>query len=182
LNADGDVVAHYDKTHLVPFGEYIPLRDVLPLKKITPGAIDLSAGQGPHTISLPRLPPFAAAICYEAIFPGAIVDEQERPDWILNLTNDAWYGRSSGPFQHLASVRTRAVEEGLPIVRVANNGISAVIDAVGRVRARINLDTIGYADVVLPAAGETTLYSRAGDWSLLVLLLLGALPVVLRLH
>jgi apolipoprotein N-acyltransferase len=182
VNADGNVVAHYDKTHLVPFGEYIPLRDVLPLKKITPGAIDLSAGQGPHTISLPGLPPFAAAICYEAIFPGAIVNEQERPAWILNLTNDAWYGRSSGPFQHLASVRTRAVEEGLPIVRVANNGISAVIDAVGRVRARINLDTIGYADVVLPAPGEATLYSRAGDWSLLVLLLLGALPVVLRLH
>jgi apolipoprotein N-acyltransferase len=182
LNADGDVVARYDKTHLVPFGEYIPLRDVLPFKKITPGAIDLSAGQGPHTISLPQLPPFAAAICYEAIFPGAIVNEQERPDWILNLTNDAWYGRSSGPFQHLASVRTRAVEEGLPIVRVANNGISAVIDAVGRVRVRINLDTIGYADVVLPAPGEPTLYSRAGDWGLLVLLLLGALPVVLRLH
>ena len=150
-------------------------------KKITAGAIDLSAGPGPRTIILPRLPPFAAAICYEAIFPGAIVNEQERPDWILNLTNDAWYGRSSGPFQHLASARTRTVEEGLPMVRVANNGISAVIDATGRVRARINLDVTGYADVALPAPGEPTLYSRSGDWALVALLVLAALPVVLRL-
>jgi apolipoprotein N-acyltransferase len=182
LNADGGIVARYDKAHLVPFGEYLPIRDALPFKKITTGAIDLSAGPGPRTIALPRLPPFAAAICYEAIFPGAIVNEQERPDWILNLTNDAWYGRSSGPFQHLASARTRTVEEGLPMVRVANNGISAVIDAAGRVRARVNLDTIGYADVALPPPGEATLYSRAGDWALVALLLLGALPVVLRLH
>jgi apolipoprotein N-acyltransferase len=182
LNADGDVVASYDKSHLVPFGEYLPFRDILPFKKITAGAVDLSAGPGPRTIALRGLPPFAAAICYEVIFPGAIVDEQERPDWILNLTNDAWYGRSSGPFQHLASARTRTVEEGLPMVRVANNGISAVIDATGRVRARINLDTIGYADVALPAPREPTPYSRAGDWALVALLLLGALPVALRLH
>ena len=182
LNADGEVVASYDKSHLVPFGEYLPFRGILPFKKITAGAIDLSAGPGPRTIALRGLPPFAAAICYEVTFPGAIVDEQERPDWILNLTNDAWYGRSSGPFQHLASARTRTVEEGLPMVRVANNGVSAVIDATGRVRARINLDTIGYADVALPAPGKPTLYSRAGDWPLVALLLLGALPVVLRLR
>jgi len=182
LNANGDVVARYDKAHLVPFGEYVPIRDVLPFKKITAGAIDLSAGLGPRTIALPRLPPFAATICYEAIFPGAIVDEEKRPDWILNLTNDAWYGRSSGPFQHLASARTRSVEEGLPMVRVANNGVSAVIDAAGRVQARINLDTIGYTDVALPAPGEPTFYSRAGGWALVALLLLGALPVVLRLR
>jgi apolipoprotein N-acyltransferase len=182
LNANGDIVARYDKAHLVPFGEYIPIREVLPFNKITHGTIDLSAGLGPRTISLPRLPPFAAAICYEAIFPGAIVNERERPDWILNLTNDAWYGRSSGPFQHLASARTRAVEEGLPMVRVANNGISAVIDAVGRVRARINLDAIGYSDVALPAPGEATLYSRAGDWILVGLLIIGAIPAVLRLN
>ncbi|MBV8130916.1 MAG: apolipoprotein N-acyltransferase [Alphaproteobacteria bacterium] len=182
LNADGDVVAHYDKAHLVPFGEYLPIHEALPFRKITAGATDLSAGSGPRTIALPRLPPFAAAICYEAIFPGAIVNEQERPDWILNLTNDAWYGRSAGPFQHLASARTRTVEEGLPMVRVANNGISAVIDSAGRVRARINLDTIGYADVALPAPGQPTLYSRAGDWTLVALLLLGALPIVSRLH
>jgi len=182
LDANGDVVAYYDKAHLVPFGEYLPIRDALPFKKITAGSIDLSAGPGPRTIVLPHLPPFAAVICYEAVFPGTVVNEQERPEWILNLTNDAWYGRSSGPFQHLANARTRSVEEGLPMIRVANNGLSAVIDAAGRVRARINLDTIGYADVALPAPGEPTLYSRAGDWTLVALLLLGALPVVLRLH
>jgi apolipoprotein N-acyltransferase len=182
LNAEGDVVTYYDKAHLVPFGEYVPMRYALPFKKITAGTIDLSAGPGPRTIALPGLPPFAAAICYEVIFPGAIVDEGERPAWILNVTNDAWYGRSSGPFQNLASARTRAVEEGLPMVRVANNGISAVIDAVGRVRARINLDTIGYADIALPGADSRTLYSRVGDWALVALLLLGALPVVLRLR
>jgi apolipoprotein N-acyltransferase len=181
MDADGDVVARYDKAHLVPFGEYLPVRDALPFKKITAGTVDLSAGAGPRTMVLAGLPPFAAAICYEAIFPGAIVNEQERPDWILNLTNDAWYGRSSGPFQHLASARTRTVEEGLPMVRVANSGISAVIDAKGRVLERVNLDAIGYADVALPAPGESTLYSRAGDWALVALLLLGALPVVLRL-
>jgi apolipoprotein N-acyltransferase len=182
LNRDGDIVAHYDKAHLVPFGEYVPMRDALPFKKITAGTIDLSAGPGSRTIALPGLPPFAAAICYEAIFPGTIVDREERPAWILNVTNDAWYGHSSGPFQHLASARTRAVEEGLPMVRVGNNGISAVIDAVGRVRARINLDTIGYADVPLPGAETRTLYSRAGDWALVALLLLGSLPVALRLR
>jgi len=182
LNASGDIVARYDKAHLVPFGEYLPFRNVLPFKKITAGTIDLSPGPGPRTIALPGLPPFAATICYEAIFPGAIIDEQERPEWILNLTNDAWYGRSSGPFQHLANARTRAVEEGLPMVRVANNGISAVIDAVGRVQVRINLDTIGHTDVLLPPAGGRTLYSRVGDWTVVALLLLSAVPVVLRLH
>src|SRR5271166_2214856 len=182
LNTDDDVVTHYDKAHLVPFGEYVPLRHALPFKKITTGTIDLSAGPGPRTISLPGLPPFSAAICYEAIFPGSIVDEEERPAWILNVTNDAWYGHSSGPYQHLASARTRAVEEGLPMVRVANNGISAVIDAAGRVRARINLDTIGYADVALPVAGSRTLYARVGDRTLVVLLLLGALPIAMRLR
>jgi apolipoprotein N-acyltransferase len=182
MDAKGDVVARYDKAHLVPFGEYVPLREALPFTKITAGTIDFSAGSGPRTITLRGLPPFAPSICYEAIFPGAIVDEDARPAWILNLTNDAWYGRSSGPFQHLASARTRTVEEGLPMIRVANNGISAVIDAVGRVRGRVDLDTIGYADFALPNPGNPTLYARAGDWTLLALLLIGALPVALRLR
>jgi apolipoprotein N-acyltransferase len=182
LNNDDDVVAYYDKARLVPFGEYIPMRDVLPFKKITAGSVDLSRGLGPHTITLSGLPPFSALICYEAIFPGMTVDEAERPAWILNVTNDAWYGHTSGPYQHLASARTRSVEEGLPMIRVANNGVSAVIDAVGRVRARIDLDTIGYADVALPVSGGRTLYARFGDWALVSLLLLGALPVAFRLR
>jgi apolipoprotein N-acyltransferase len=182
LNDRGDIVARYDKAHLVPFGEYVPLRHLLPFKKITAGTMDLSAGPGPLTIALPGLPPFAPLICYEAIFPGAIVDESDRPAWMLNVTDDAWYGRSSGPFQHFAIARTRAVEEGLPLVRVANNGISAVVDAAGRVLARTNLDAVGYVDAALPAPAARTPYARAGDWILLALLFLGALPVALRLR
>ena len=182
VNGDGEIVARYDKAHLVPFGEYVPFRDVLPLQKITPGNLDYTAGPGSQTIELPGLPPFAPLICYEVIFPGAVVDETDRPAWILNITNDAWYGRSSGPYQHFAIARTRAVEEGLPLVRVANNGISGVIDAVGRVVARIDLDTVGYADLVLPAAGNKTFYARGGDWIFLALLLVGILPVAFRLR
>ena len=182
LNDRGAIVAHYDKAHLVPFGEYVPLRDWLPFKKITAGTMDLSAGPGPRTIVLPGLPPFAPLICYEAIFPGAIVDESDRPAWMLNVTNDAWYGRSSGPFQHFAIARTRAVEEGLPLVRVANNGISAVVDAAGRVLARTGLDAVGNVDAALPGPAARTPYARAGNWGFLTLLLLAAMPVALRLR
>ena len=129
--------------------------------------------RSPHKPSTQH-PPFAPLICYEAIFPGAIIDKSQRPDWILNVSNDAWYGRSSGPYQHFAMARTRAVEEGLPLVRVANNGISGVVDAEGRVLARTSLDAIGYADVALPAAGSATPYFYFGDWVFLVMLLLGA--------
>jgi apolipoprotein N-acyltransferase len=181
LDSRGDVVAVYDKAHLVPFGEYVPFRRILPIAKITPGTMDLSAGPGPRTIELPGLPPFAPLVCYEAIFPGAVVDESDRPAWLLNVTNDAWYGRSSGPYQHFAIARTRAVEEGLPLVRVANNGISAVVDPLGRVLARTNLDAVGYVDAALPAPIGRTVYSYAEDWMLAVLLLLAAIPVALRL-
>jgi apolipoprotein N-acyltransferase len=172
------ILTHYDKAHLVPFGEYMPFRDVLPFEKLTPGTIDLSAGPGPRTISLERLPPFAPLICYEAIFPGAVVDPNERPAWLLNVSNDAWYGRSAGPYQHFAMARTRAVEEGLPLVRVANNGITGVADAEGRVLAHTGLDAIGYADIALPAAGPRTLYSRVGDWLFLAMLVIGGAVAV----
>ena len=182
LDDRGDIVAHYDKAHLVPFGEYVPFRSLLPLTKITAGTMDLSAGSGPRTLALPGLPAFAPLVCYEAIFPGAVVDEGDRPAWMLNVTNDAWYGRSSGPYQHFAIARTRAVEEGLPLVRVANNGISAVVDPLGRVLARTDLDAIGYVDAALPASVARTPYASAGDWMLVGLLILGALPVVFKLH
>jgi apolipoprotein N-acyltransferase len=182
INGDGDIVARYDKAHLVPFGEYMPFRDALPLKKIAPGTVDYTAGPGPRTIRLPELPPFAPLICYEIIFPHAIIDESDRAAWLLNVTNDAWYGQSSGPYQHFAIARTRAVEEGLPLVRVANNGVSGVIDPMGRVIARIDLNTVGYADLPLPAADQTTPYARGGDWIFLVLLILGAIPVAFRLR
>jgi apolipoprotein N-acyltransferase len=182
LDDRGAFVAHYDKAHLVPFGEYVPLRQWLPLEKITAGAVDLSAGPGPRTIALPGLPPFAALICYEAIFTGAIVDESDRPAWMLNVTNDAWYGRSSGPFQHFSIARTRAIEEGLPLVRVANNGISAVVDAAGRVLSRTGLDAVGNVDAALPGPAAPTPYVWAGDWLWLALLVLGAAPVTMRLR
>jgi apolipoprotein N-acyltransferase len=176
IDGNGSIRATYDKSHLVPFGEYIPLRGLLPIGGFIAGSTDLSAGPGPRTISLPGLPPFAAAICYEAIFPHAVVDESHRPDWILNVTNDAWYGRTSGPYQHFAIARTRAVEEGLPLVRVGNNGISGVIDPEGRVAAHTTLDAIGYADVTLPDPRPETLYARTGDWIFAVFLLLGLIP------
>ena len=170
VDASTKIIARYDKAHLVPFGEYMPFKDIIPLKKLTPGAIDLSAGPGTQTLALPRLPPFSPLICYEAIFPGATIDAGDRPAWILNVSNDAWYGRTSGPYQHFAMARTRAVEEGLPLIRAANNGITGVVDAQGRVLAHTSLDAVTYADVALPAAGAATLYSRLGDWIFAVML------------
>jgi apolipoprotein N-acyltransferase len=180
IDGAGTIRARYDKAHLVPFGEYVPFSDVLPVTKITPGTIDLAAGPGPLTLHLPGLPAFSPIICYEAIFPGAVVDREARPAWILNLTNDAWYGRSSGPYQHFAIARTRAIEEGLPLVRVANNGISGVVDPAGRVVARTRLDSVGYADVALPGALSPTLYATAGDWLFAAMLMLGILPALRR--
>jgi apolipoprotein N-acyltransferase len=176
IDGEGTIRARYDKAHLVPFGEYVPFSDVLPVTKITPGSIDLAAGPGPRTLALPGLPTFSPIICYEAIFPGAAVDRQDRPAWILNLTNDAWYGRSSGPYQHFAIARTRVIEEGLPLVRVANNGITGVVDPVGRVVARTQIDSVGHADVPLPAALSPTLYATIGDWLFAAMLVLGLIP------
>jgi apolipoprotein N-acyltransferase len=163
VDHDGNIRASYDKSHLVPFGEYVPLRGILPMQKITPGAIDFSAGPGPRTITLPGLPPFSPLICYEAIFPGAVVDPAHRPAWLLNITDDAWYGFTSGPFQHLAIARLRAIEEGLPLARAGDNGISAMFDPYGRVTARLALDDVGVLDVKLPEPLPPTLYSRIGD-------------------
>ena len=180
IDGKGAIRARYDKAHLVPFGEYVPFHEFLPIDKITPGAIDLSAGPGRRTIGLPGLPPFSPVICYEAIFPGAVVDEAARPQWILNVTNDAWYGRTSGPYQHFAIARTRAIEEGLPLVRVANNGISGVVGPAGRVVARTALDDITYADVPLPAALGATPYEKTGDWTFLAMLAVGLVPAAVR--
>ena len=163
VDHEGNIRASYDKFHLVPFGEYVPLRSVLPMQKITPGAIDFSAGPGPRTITLPGLPPFSPLICYEAIFPHAVVDPAHRPDWLLNITDDAWYGFTSGPFQHLAIARLRAIEEGLPLARAGDNGISAMFDPYGRFTARLALDDVGVLDVKLPRPLPPTLYSRIGD-------------------
>jgi apolipoprotein N-acyltransferase len=175
VNDAGQILATYDKHHLVPFGEYVPFRSILPINKITPGTVDFSAGPGPRTIDLPNLPPVSPLICYEAIFPEQVVQPGTRPQWLLNITDDAWFGFTSGPFQHFAIARVRAVEQGLPLVRDGNNGISAVVDPLGRVVALLGLDDVGVLDAPLPKALPPTLYARFGDAGFLVLLLIGVI-------
>jgi len=173
IDGQGNIVATYDKVHLVPFGEYVPLGDLLGAMDLAVARGSLASGPGPVTLELPGLPAASPLICYEVIFPGAVTAEgAPRPGFLLNLTNDAWFGRSSGPFQHFGSARLRAVEEGLPLVRAANNGISAMIDPYGRVLARLGLDEIGVLDSRLPTALPPTLFARYGNWLLLPLLIL----------
>ncbi len=162
---DGTLGPRYDKHHLVPFGEYMPMWSVLRylgLPQFTTGA-GLAAGSGPRTLALDGLPPFSALICYEAIFPHGVVPADQRPDWMVQLTNDAWFGSFAGPQQHLAQARIRAIEQGLPLVRAANTGISAVIDSQGRLVASLPLNSFGEIDAKLPAALPSTLYSRISD-------------------
>ena len=166
-----EILTGYAKHHLVPFGEYVPFRGWLPIERLTAGLGDFTPGPGPRTLALPGVPLVAVAICYEIIFPGHVVDDLFRPDWIFNATNDAWFGTSIGPEQHLASARMRAVEEGLPVIRAANTGISAVIDANGAVLARLDIGKAGVIDMSLPSAWPPTLYASFGDLMLLALLL-----------
>jgi apolipoprotein N-acyltransferase len=174
LDGTGQVLARYDKRDLVPFGEFLPFREVLGqigLGTLTRGSLDFQPGPGRETIELPGLPPFSPLICYEVIFPGDVIGPGARPDWLLNVTNDAWFGRSSGPYQHLAMARMRALEEGVPLVRSANTGISAVIDPWGRTRARLDLGVTGVLDAELPEPlGERTLYARLRPWPIVLLL------------
>ncbi len=179
LSTSGDVLGYYDKHQLVPFGEFVPLRSVLPLDKITPGDLDFSRGAGPATLRVKNLPPFSPLICYEGIFPAIAVNTADRPAWLLNVTNDAWYGVSPGPYQHFDMVRMRAIEQGLPLVRVANSGISAVIDPRGRVVASLGLFTQGVIDQRLPAALPPTLYAKYQGKVLLIIILLAILSVAL---
>ncbi len=186
VDGGGAIAASYDKFHLVPFGEYVPLRQLLaPLgvNKITVSSSDFSAGPGPRTMSFGSLPPASPLICYEIIFPGEVVAPGERPQWLLNITNDAWFGLTAGPHQHFAAARFRAIEEGLPVVRAANNGISAVVDPWGRVQAYLPLGESGVLDAGLPRATERPPYARLGDGPLFVLLaIFGAAAVLLRRH
>jgi apolipoprotein N-acyltransferase len=149
----------YDKWHLVPFGEYSPGWVPLAVQLVQSG---FARGPGPQTLRVPGLPPLGALICYEAIFPGQVVDRADRPDWLVNITNDAWFGNSSGPRQHLAAARLRAVEEGLPLARAANTGISAVFDADGRERARLGIGVAGTVVTPLPGKLAATPFARFG--------------------
>jgi apolipoprotein N-acyltransferase len=173
VDATGRLRATYDKFHLVPFGEYVPLRGLLGrlgLEAVAAERADFTAGPGPRTLRLAGLPPVSPLICYEAIFPSAVADARDRPGWLLNLTNDAWFGMSAGPYQHFASARLRAVEEGLPLVRAANTGISGVVDGYGRVTAWLGLGRTGVLDAPLPAALAATPFSRFGHAPLALVL------------
>jgi apolipoprotein N-acyltransferase len=166
IDHDGSVLSVYDKLHLVPFGEYLPFQDAM--ERL--GFVQLTRVQGgfiPGTrrraMEIPDAPRALPLICYEMIFPGDIASRDERPGWIINVTNDGWFGYSTGPYQHLQQARMRAVEEGLPVVRAANTGISAVIDPSGRIVARLGLGIEGVLDANLPSALPPTIYARLRD-------------------
>ena len=161
INAQGQIEARYDKHHLVPFGEYIPLKRYLGFVPLVATGSQFLPGPGPRVYNIQDLPSFSPQICYEVIFSGNMFPEDMRPEWILNVTNDAWFGLSDGPFQHFQSARFRAIEEGLPLVRSANTGVSALIDPYGRVVDSLPLNVDGVLITKLPQGiQEPTFYSR----------------------
>ena len=169
----GSLVGVYDKLHLVPFGEYLPMQGLLEsigLQQLTRIRGGFETGPKPRPLlDIPGLPAAAPLICYEVIFPAAVVQGTARPGMLLNVTNDGWFGNTTGPRQHLHQARIRAVEEGLPLLRAANNGVSAAIDAHGRVLAKLGLNERGVIDVALPVALSVTVYAIFKDFGFLVL-------------
>ena len=168
MDSTGNLLGHYDKAHLVPYGEYLPLPWLLKplgLARLVPGDLDFWPGPGPQTLTVRvggKPVKVGMQICYEIIFSGQVVDRQNRPDFIFNPSNDAWFGQI-GPPQHLAQARLRAIEEGLPVVRATPTGISAVIDADGRIARSLPLGKAGRIDARLPAAKAPTLFARYGN-------------------
>ena len=160
ITGDGTIAGVYDKGHLVPFGEYQP--DWFPLGiQVVPGG-GFARGPGASTLHVAGLPPMGPLICYEVIFPGQVVDNTDRPGWLVNVTNDAWFGISTGPRQHLAAARLRAVEEGLPLLRAANTGISIGYDSLGHEINRLDTGQTGFRVIPLPGALPLTLFGRFG--------------------
>lgn len=183
LDGQGRQTAIYDKHHLVPFGEYVPFGDVMGKFGITGFAArqgnGYSAGPGARLLDLGALGRALPLICYEGVFPRNIRAAPARPDFLLLITNDAWFGQVSGPYQHLAQARLRSAEQGLAMIRVANTGVSAMIDAGGRVTASIPMGQAGWLDVPLPPSIAPTLYVRTGDWGMYgVLILLAGLSTL----
>ncbi len=176
LGRGGEIAGFYDKQHLVPFGEFIPGGDVLHEIGIRGFGSSygggFTAGRGLQQLTIPGIGPIRPLICYEGIFSEEIGGSDDRPRALVLITNDAWFGKGAGPFQHLAQARLRAIEQGLPMVRVANTGVSAMIDSAGRITGSIDLNTAGYLDVALPAARARTVYSRLGDYPISIVLAL----------
>jgi apolipoprotein N-acyltransferase len=181
------VTGVYDKHRLVPFGEYMPLGTLagkIGFRSLVHMPDDFTAGPPARPLSPVGVPALQPVICYEALFPGftreAIARSGQRPAWILNISNDAWFGATSGPLQHLNQASYRAIEEGLPIVRATPTGVSAVVDAYGRVEphARLGLGALGVIDARLPPALRPTLYERFGDLGLALMLAISALVAI----
>jgi apolipoprotein N-acyltransferase len=168
----GEVIGTYDKHHLVPGGEYLPLAwllEPLGFRKVVNVPESFSEGVGPSFVSIPGVGRVAMQICYEAIFPQTLPSGHKRPDWLLNVTNDGWFGNSAGPYQHLAQLRMRAIEQGVGIIRVANTGISAVIDSTGGYVMQSRIGHVFVADSRIPKSLEGTIYSHWGDIGLIIL-------------
>lgn len=161
-DASGKRLDSYNKSHLVPFGEFLPYQDLWPVRPVAFRNGGITRGNGVDTIN-DRVLPYSPLICYEILFPGRVVRKDKRPSWILNVTNDAWYGNTSGPYQHLGITQARAVEEGLPVVRAANTGISAIIDPMGRIVTSLALNEQGVLEHPLPPALKPTLFARYGN-------------------
>jgi apolipoprotein N-acyltransferase len=180
IDHDGSILSVYDKIHLVPFGEYLPFQNFLEklglmqLTKLPGGFIP---GERRRTMSVPKAPRVLPFICYEIIFPGEAMPSGDRPGWMINLTNDGWFGISTGPYQHLQQARVRSIELGLPLVRAANTGISAVIDPLGRIVRSLPLGTEGVLDASLPRRIGAPLYARTGDVG--VALVFGAALIII---
>jgi apolipoprotein N-acyltransferase len=183
IDHDGSVLSLYDKLHLVPFGEYLPFQnwmEYLGLEQLTKIQGGFIPGTVRHPLQIPNAPRALPLICYEAIFPSAAATQEDRPGWIINLTNDGWFGISTGPHQHLQQARVRAIEQGLPLVRAANTGISAVVDPLGRIVAELGLGIEGVLDSALPSAIPPTVYARTGNIPTAILLAAAFLFVVRR--
>jgi apolipoprotein N-acyltransferase len=159
----GGVRGVYDKQHLVPFGEYVPFRSWLPFLDIIAGPADFVAGPQNRPLSVPGVGQVQMLICYEVIFAGRVIDRQNRPDVMVNVTNDAWFGATIGPWQHLYQAQMRAVEEGVPLLRAANTGISAAFDGFGRQRGSIPLGVRGYLDITIPSVLTAPPFARFGN-------------------
>ena len=174
LDSAGRLRGRYDKAHLVPYGEYLPMRPLLSaigLSRLAPGDIDFEAGPAPRSLTLPGFGRAGIQICYEIIFAGQVVDPDDRPDFLFNASNDAWFG-SWGPPQHLAQARLRAIEEGLPVARATPTGISAVIGPMGEVAAALPYRRQGVIDMALPSPLAPTIFARTGHWCSAALVLL----------
>jgi apolipoprotein N-acyltransferase len=180
IEPDGSIRGIYDKVHLVPFGEFLPLQALLEkigLQQLTKQTGGYRTGGRRRAMDVPGAPRMLPLICYEAIFPGEAVPEGERPGWLINVTNDGWFGISSGPYQHFQQARALSIALGLPMVRAANTGISAVIDPVGRIVGSLPLGVEGVLDASLPQAIAPTVYSRVGNWVFVGFLAVGLLMV-----